>query len=60
MPKSYQTLSVQTNRPYGSTRSWSHLFKDCLPYLFHDFRNKYVTKISIDNMQYFQNELYKF
>ena len=36
------------------------VFKDCLPYLFHSFRNKYFNKISLDNMLYFQNELYKF
>ena len=36
------------------------LFKDCLPYLFHRFRNKYFNKISLDNMLYFQNKLYKF
>ena len=34
--------------------------KDCLPYLFHGFRNKYFYKISLDNMLYFQNNLYKF
>ena len=34
--------------------------KDCLPYLFHSFRNKYFNKISLDNMLYFQNKLYKF
>ena len=34
--------------------------KDCLPYLFHGFRNKYFNKISLDNMLYFQNKLSKF
>ena len=34
--------------------------KDCLPYLFPGFRNKYFNKISLDNMLYFQNKLYKF
>ena len=34
--------------------------KDCLPYLFHSFRNKYFNKISLGNMLYFQNILYKF
>ena len=28
-------------------------FKDCLPYLFHSFRNKYFNKISLGNMLYF-------
>ena len=38
-----------------------HTFlKDCLPYLFHGFRNKYFNNISLDSMLYFQNELYKF
>ena len=35
-------------------------FKDCLPYLFHGFRNKYLNKISLDSMLYFQNKLHKF
>ena len=30
------------------------LFKDCLPYLFHSFRNKYFNKISLGNMLYSQ------
>ena len=34
--------------------------KDCLPYLFHSFRNKYFNKILLGNMLYFQNKLYKF
>ena len=34
------------------------IIKDCLPYLFHGFRNKYFYKISLDNMLYFQNNLY--
>ena len=34
-------------------------FKDCLPYLFHSFRNKYFNNISLGNMLYFQNKLYK-
>ena len=34
--------------------------KDCVPYLFHGFRNKCFNKISLDNMLYFQNKLYKF
>ena len=34
--------------------------KDCLPYLFHNFRNKYFNKISLDNMLYVQNKLYRF
>ena len=38
----------------------SHALKDCLPYLFHGFRNKYFNKISLDNMLYFQNKLYRF
>ena len=38
----------------------NNFVKDCLPYLFHGFRNKYCNKISLDNMLYFQNELYKF
>ena len=33
------------------------LFKDCLPYLFPGFRNKYFNKTSLDNMLYFQNKL---
>ena len=33
------------------------IFKDGLPYLFHSFRNKYFNKISLGNMQYFQNKL---
>ena len=36
------------------------LLKDCLPYLFHGFRNKYFNKIYLDNVLYFQNKLYKF
>ena len=32
------------------------LLKDCLPYLFHGFRNKYFNKISLDNMLFFQNK----
>ena len=35
------------------------LFKDCLPYLFHTFRNNYLNKISLGNMLYVQNELYR-
>ena len=31
-----------------------------MPCLFHGFRNKYFNKISLDNMLYFQNKLYKF
>ena len=34
--------------------------KGCLPYLFHGFRHKYFYKISLDNMLYYQNLLYKF
>ena len=34
--------------------------KDSLPYLFHSFRNKYFNKISLANMLYFQNNLYKY
>ena len=30
-------------------------FKDCLPHLFHGFRNKYFNKISLDNMLYFHD-----
>ena len=37
-----------------------YLFKDCLPCLFHGFRNKHFNKISLDSMLYFHNELYKF
>ena len=35
-------------------------FKDGLPYLFHSFRNKHFNKISLGNLLYFQNKLYKF
>ena len=38
----------------------NHHLKDCLTYLFHGFRNKYFNKISLDNMLYFQNKLYRF
>ena len=31
------------------------LFKDCLPHLFHGFRNRHFIKISLDNMLYFHN-----
>ena len=34
--------------------------KDCLPYLFHNFRNNYFNKISLGNMLYVQNKLYRF
>ena len=34
--------------------------KDCLPHLFHGFRNRYCNKISLDNMLYFHNLLYMF
>ena len=34
--------------------------KDCLPCLFHGFRNKHFNKISLDSMLYLHNELYKF
>ena len=37
-----------------------YFIKDCLPYLFHGFRNKYFNKISLDNMLYFRNKLHKF
>ena len=41
--------------------TYANIFiKDCLPYLFHGFRNKCFNKISLDNMLYFQNKLYKF
>ena len=40
--------------------SYLIVLKDCLPYLFHGFRNKHFIKISLDNMLYFQNKLYKF
>ena len=40
--------------------TFSKYNKDCLPYLFHGFRNKYFNNISLDNMLYFQNKLYKF
>ena len=29
--------------------------KDYLPHLFHDFRNKYFNKISLECMLYFHN-----
>ena len=29
--------------------------KDCLPHLFHGFRNEYMNKISFDNMLYSHN-----
>ena len=32
-----------------------NVLKDNLPHLFHDFRNKYFNKISLDNMLYFHN-----
>ena len=34
--------------------------KDDLPDLFHGFTNKYFNKVSLDNVLYFQNKLYKF
>ena len=36
------------------------IFKDCLPRLFHGFRNRHFNKISLDNMLYCHNKLYKF
>ena len=36
------------------------LLEDGRPYLFHSFRNKYFNKISLGNMLYFQNKLWKF
>ena len=30
-------------------------FKDCLPNLFHGFRNKYFNNFSLDKMLYFHN-----
>ena len=41
-------------------KSLTRNFKDCLPYLFHSFRNKYFNKVSLGNILYFQNKLYKF
>ena len=44
----------------GNAISESHSeLKDCLPYLFRSFRNN-IFKISLGNMLYFQNKLYKF
>ena len=36
------------------------VLKDYLPHLFHGFRKKYFNKISLDNVLYFHNWLYKF
>ena len=36
------------------------MIKDCFPHLFHGFRNRNNNKISLDNMLYFHNYLYKF
>ena len=36
------------------------LLKDCLPYLFHSFRNKCFNKILLGNILYVQNKLYRF
>ena len=36
------------------------MLKDCLPHIFHVFRNKDFNKISLYNMLYFHNKLYKF
>ena len=33
--------------------------KDCLPHLYHGFKNKYFNKISLDNILYFPKYLYK-
>ena len=44
---------------FGKYSQPNHI-KDCLPYLFHSFRNKYFNKISLGNMLYFQNKLYKY
>ena len=38
----------------------SHFLKDCLPHLFHGFRNKCLNKISLYNMQYFLNNCTSF
>ena len=40
--------------------SWFNFIKDCLPYLFVSFRNKYFNKISLGNMLYVKNKLYRF
>ena len=34
--------------------------KDCLPYPFYGFRNKYFNNFSIDNRLYFHKCMYKF
>ena len=36
------------------------IITDCLPHLFRSFRNKYFNKISLKNMLYFHNYLFKF
>ena len=57
-------ISPPTPAPPGmGNNACSVLFsilKDCLLYLFHGFRHKYFNKISLDNLLYFQNKLYKF
>ena len=51
------SVHIYLHRPFIHE---SHFIKDCLPYLFHGFINKYFYKISLDNMLYLQNKLYKF
>ena len=35
-------------------------FKDCLPHIFHGFRNRHFNQISLNNTVYFHNVLYMF
>ena len=39
----------------GRVKNWYFGLKDCLPHLFHGFRNRHFNKISLDNMLYFHN-----
>ena len=54
------TCSVLLNPFSGCDHSYDldesvSSFKDCLPHLFHGFRNKYFNKILLDNMLYLHN-----
>ena len=53
-------IGISPASDLSSSNNAKNLLTDCLPYLFHGFRNKYFNKISLDNMLYFQNKLYKF
>ena len=39
----------------SSYKVFASVFKDCLPHLFHGFRNRHFNKISLDNILYCHN-----